>query len=52
MGSSIIGAVASLIVGAAVASASVVGLISSQTAAPDKSPIDITATSDQITYGE
>lgn len=52
MGSSIIGAVASLVVGAAVASASVVGLVSSQTAAPDKSPVDITATGDQIAYGE
>lgn len=52
MGSSIIGGVASLIVGAAVASATVVGLVSSQTAAPDRSPISVSDTENQVSYGE
>lgn len=52
MGSSIIGAVASLVVGAAVASATIVGLVSSQTAAPDNSPISVSEQENQISYGE
>lgn len=42
MGSkSAIGAIASVLAGCALAAASVIGLVSSQTAAPDRSPADV-----------
>lgn len=41
MGSSVIGAIVSLFVGTAVAGATVVGVISSQTSAPSTSPADV-----------
>jgi hypothetical protein len=46
---SIIGVVASLVVGGAVAAATVVGLVSSQTAPPAESPGSVTAPA--IPYG-
>ena len=42
MGSSIIGGIASLVVGAAVAGATIFGLVSSQTAPPSESPGSVT----------
>jgi hypothetical protein len=36
-----VGAIASVVAGGALAAASVVGLISSQTGAPDRSPTDV-----------
>lgn len=41
MGSSLIGAIASLFVGSVVAGATVVGVISSQTSAPETSPASV-----------
>lgn len=41
MGSSIIGGIASLVVGTAVAGATVFGLVSSQTATPEQSPANV-----------
>lgn len=41
MGSSIIGGIAALVLGGAVAGATVFGLVSSQTGAPDKSPTNV-----------
>lgn len=49
MGSSIIGLVASLVVGTAVASATVIGVVSSQTSAPEESPASVE--SPVIDYG-
>lgn len=39
---SLIGGIAAIIVGAALAAATVVGLVSSQTGSPDRSPADVT----------
>jgi hypothetical protein len=41
VGSSIIGVIASLVLGTAVASATIFGVVSSQTGAPDKSPASV-----------
>lgn len=41
MASSIIGGIASLVVGAAVAGATIFGLVSSQTSGPDQSPANV-----------
>ena len=41
MGSSIIGGIAALVLGTAVAGATVFGVVSSQTAAPDRSPTSV-----------
>ncbi len=41
MGSTIIGGLAALVLGSAVAGATVFGLVSTQTAAPDKSPTNV-----------
>lgn len=49
MGSSIGGALASALLGVAVASATVFGLVSSQTSAPEESPGSVTEPS--IPYG-
>jgi Protein of unknown function (DUF2613) len=43
VGSSIIGGIAALVVGAALAGATVFGVVSSQTGAPDKSPTSVNA---------
>jgi hypothetical protein len=49
VGSSIIGAIAALVVGGAIASATVVGLVSSQQGAPSQSPGSVTEPT--IPYG-
>lgn len=49
MGSSILGAIAALVLGAAVAGATVFGVVSSQTAAPDKSPTNVSDST--VDYG-
>ena len=41
MGSTIIGGIAALVLGSAVAGATVFGLVSTQTAAPDESPTSV-----------
>ena len=41
MGSSIVGAIVSVVVGGAVAAATVVGIVSSQTSTPEKSPVNV-----------
>ena len=41
MGSTIIGGIAALVLGTAVAGATVFGVVSSQTRAPDKSPTSV-----------
>ncbi len=45
----IIGTIVSIVVGGTVATVTVVGLVSSQTAAPDKSPVSVN--SPAIDYG-
>jgi hypothetical protein len=51
VGGSIIGTVVSLFVGTAVAGATVVGVISSQTSAPESSPADVNESSVIVEYG-
>lgn len=50
MGSSIIGAIASMVVGGALAGATLFGLVSSQTSGPDNSPAQVN--SPVIQYGD
>ncbi|MFW6774673.1 DUF2613 family protein [Nocardioides sp. CPCC 205120] len=53
MGTGIIGTIVSLVVGGSVAAVTVVGVVNSQTSAPEKSPVDSHApTSSIIEYGE
>lgn len=49
--SGIVGLIASLVVGGAVGTASLVGLVNSQTGAPDKSPASVANAEDYIPYG-
>lgn len=49
MGSNLLGAIISAVVGAALASATLVGLVSSQTAGPEQNPVD--ASQPAIDYG-
>ncbi|WP_447645677.1 hypothetical protein [Nocardioides zeae] len=52
MGTGIIGTIVSLVVGGSVAAVTVVGVVSSQTAAPSESPIDVNSPASQvIDYG-
>ncbi|MDF9715606.1 hypothetical protein INN71_07715 [Nocardioides sp. ChNu-153] len=53
MGTGIIGTIVSLVVGGSVAAVTVVGVVNSQTAAPEDSPVDSQApTSSIIEYGD
>jgi hypothetical protein len=53
VGGSIIGGFIAFIAGSAIASATVIGVVSSQTAAPDRSPTQVgTAEIDPTNYGE
>jgi hypothetical protein len=49
---SIIAAFGSLVIGGVVATATVVGVVQSQTAAPEQSPVSVNATADDlVAYG-
>ena len=52
MGTSLIGAIASIALGTAVASATVFGLVSSQTGAPENSPASVENPTSTIEYGD
>ena len=52
MGTSIIGAIASIVLGTAVASATVFGIVSSQTNAPADSPASVENPTSTIEYGD
>ena len=52
MGTSFIGAIASIVLGTAVASATVFGVVSSQTDAPEKSPASVENPTSTIEYGD
>jgi len=52
MGTGIIGTIVSLVVGGAVATVTVVGVVGSQTSAPNESPVDSSQPASQIVqYG-
>lgn len=51
MGTSLIGAIASIVLGTAVASATVFGVVSSQTNAPADSPASVENPTSTIEYG-
>jgi len=49
---SLIAAFGSLVIGGTVATATVVGIVQSQTAPPEKSPVSVNATADDlVSYG-
>ena len=52
MGSSLIGAIASIVLGTAVASATVFGVVSAQTDAPADSPASVENPTAAIEYGD